>query len=591
MKHLKPSYRVILKYTLLGPLICYLTYFLATRINQLVFSEAQGPYLFIESLGVYALILPIFILSKSHSLFSLFSFTLCLVGIAANNLKMRTLATPIDPSDFHLLNELLNIANGKQKLILTVITALLAYLALRKIKFRTSNFLCAFIWILLLTTAVYQGATYQKFWQNFLGNNLLTPQTAYKYQGFALNLLYASAANVQQTRDYPKFDEIQNIIDEDAILAKSTNTHSLADKEQLDIYYIAAESLNFEENQKNELSPYHQGSGSPYLYVSRLGGGTANSELEALCGIQAQYNEIYFVKGVNSSLPCLPQLLHNQGFNSFAFHANDKAFYNRENTYKQMGFQKFYSQRDYTPKRLQKNMPLFLPDKVFFKKSTEFISEIRAKSKKNFFHLMTLSLHYPFESADIEIRKKQKDLSPQENYTIARGESIQAIFNFTEAIKKSKRNSLIFIFGDHQPTYGTERFTISNDLSRHTIPAMILYKNAEQNNFTPIALKSAHLSSLFYVVDEALKLESPQRSQHSLYELSQNYLVFPENKIVDLRTKDSCYLKQSNRACESILKLESNAHKITDDIFFGKNYFCQLRSCNGSNRRATAQAD
>ena len=89
--------------------------------------------------------------------------------------------------------------------------------------------------------------------------------------------------------------------------------------------------------------------GDSHAMSPEFGGGTANPELEILCGTPTRliFPGIAFATSVRRAIPCLPELLVDAGWTAAAFHPNVPGFWNRAATYPRLGFQRFYSLRDF----------------------------------------------------------------------------------------------------------------------------------------------------------------------------------------------------------------------------------------------------
>ncbi|MNU52574.1 Lipoteichoic acid synthase 2 [compost metagenome] len=86
----------------------------------------------------------------------------------------------------------------------------------------------------------------------------------------------------------------------------------------------------------------------------------------------------------------LPQILKSGGYTTAAFHAYDSSFWNRYTMYKNMGYDHFYSKKDYV---IDEPLGWSLGDKSFFKQSLGFMD----KEKQPFYsYLVTLSSHHPY---------------------------------------------------------------------------------------------------------------------------------------------------------------------------------------------------
>ncbi|MGI6200361.1 MAG: LTA synthase family protein [Christensenellales bacterium] len=93
------------------------------------------------------------------------------------------------------------------------------------------------------------------------------------------------------------------------------------------------------------------------LLVPAYGGGTCNSEFEALTGFSMANlpaGSIPYNQYITQPIACLPRLLGRQGYSTLAVHPFTRDFWHRDEVYGQMGFDRYDSLEqfeDYTPAR------------------------------------------------------------------------------------------------------------------------------------------------------------------------------------------------------------------------------------------------
>ncbi|WP_214846137.1 LTA synthase family protein [Exiguobacterium sp. S90] len=87
----------------------------------------------------------------------------------------------------------------------------------------------------------------------------------------------------------------------------------------------------------------------------------------------------------------LPQLLKDSGYDTAAMHAYDKGFWNRDKVYDNLGFNHFFSNKDYPD---NKEIGMALNDKQFLTKSIEHMETLQ---EPFFSFLVALTSHTPYE--------------------------------------------------------------------------------------------------------------------------------------------------------------------------------------------------
>ncbi|MGT2934901.1 LTA synthase family protein [Streptococcus castoreus] len=177
--------------------------------------------------------------------------------------------------------------------------------------------------------------------------------------------------------------------------------------------------------------------------------------------------------GENTQFATPNILAQNGGYTSAVFHGNVGTFWNRNNAYKQWGYNYFFDS-SYFSKQTDKNSFQYgLNDKYMFKDSIKYLEQMQQPFYTKF---ITVSNHYPYTSL--------KGESSEEGFPLAKtnDETINGYFataNYLDSALKSffdylkatglYDNSIFILYGDH---YG-----ISN--SRNARLASLLNKDPE----------------------------------------------------------------------------------------------------------------
>jgi len=131
----------------------------------------------------------------------------------------------------------------------------------------------------------------------------------------------------------------------------------------------------------------------PRFYHQTAQGRTADAEYLTLCSQHPLAEGAVFFRFPRAPVSCLPRLLALAGYRTEAFHAFDRAFWNRATVYPQLGFARFHS-RDELPQT--EIIGLGLSDRVFFATA---LQRLRALPQPFFAFLVTLSSHHPYPDA------------------------------------------------------------------------------------------------------------------------------------------------------------------------------------------------
>ncbi|WP_404455686.1 LTA synthase family protein [Virgibacillus necropolis] len=164
----------------------------------------------------------------------------------------------------------------------------------------------------------------------------------------------------------------------------------------------------------------------------------------------------------DKKFPSLPRLLKSKGYTTMTFHADDIEFWNRDDLYPALGFEKYYA-RDFFGN--EDVIGIGPSDEVLFEKALPVLEKHHQKRQLFYAHLIGLTSHHPFslpkDKGVLELPDKFSG-----SLTGAYLQSInyvdRAIGDFTEDLKKKGiyDKSIIVIYGDH---FGLQQSAISKE--------------------------------------------------------------------------------------------------------------------------------
>ena len=143
----------------------------------------------------------------------------------------------------------------------------------------------------------------------------------------------------------------------------------------------------------------------------------------------------------------LPELLKDNGYDTAAMHAYDKGFWNRDKMYKNIGFDHFFSNKDYPD---HKQIGMAVNDTTFFKTS---IKHMETLEEPYFAFMVAITSHTPFEIPEEE---RDLDLSGYDDPMLKR--YYQTVYYVDQAVgvmidelkqKGIWEDSLVIFYGDH----------------------------------------------------------------------------------------------------------------------------------------------
>ena len=217
--------------------------------------------------------------------------------------------------------------------------------------------------------------------------------------------------------------------------------------------------VSFNKEVAKNLKQYQSGT----MISPAFGGGTANVEFELLTGFSnfffntsiIPYN-VYF----KHSTPGIVSAFKDSGYAAVALHPNSGDFYNRNNVYNYLGFDKFMDIKSLDQPGAYKG------NYVSDDKLVDDISDVlKEKDGPAFILGITMQNHDPFTSniknygpgRDIEVESDKLDDSEKDvlaNFAQGVYDEDKALGKLIEIAKKNDRPTLLYFFGDHLPRLG-----------------------------------------------------------------------------------------------------------------------------------------
>ena len=193
------------------------------------------------------------------------------------------------------------------------------------------------------------------------------------------------------------------------------------------------------------------------LYASVFGGGTCNTEFEALTGNSMAFlgtGAYPYTENVTGPLFSLASYFSGSGYKTEAFHANNATNWNRNRVYPYLGFDVFHDIKDYpefTDETYLHSHPADTADYLYMESMDEDIERPR------FFFDVTMQNHSDYEHFE-DVKEDETVKENGENlYIDARvylslvKASDDATKQLVEHYRDSDEPTMIILFGDHQP--------------------------------------------------------------------------------------------------------------------------------------------
>jgi lipoteichoic acid synthase len=151
------------------------------------------------------------------------------------------------------------------------------------------------------------------------------------------------------------------------------------------------------------------------------------------------------------TLPSLPRVLKESGYQTATFHTNDVQFWNRKELYQALGFDRYYDSKFFGH---EDTVFFGASDEVLYDKTADELMKMNQNGKPFYSQIITMSSHHPF---NIPARKIRFQLPERYQATLV-GDYIQAQkyadYSLGLFLDKLKKNglwdkSVIMIYGDH----------------------------------------------------------------------------------------------------------------------------------------------
>ncbi len=159
-----------------------------------------------------------------------------------------------------------------------------------------------------------------------------------------------------------------------------------------------------------------------------------------------------------------PQILRQHGnYTSAVFHGNVGTFWNRDDVYKNLGYNYFFDQNYFSHDK-NDHIGYGIKDKILFAESIKYLERMQQPFYTKF---ITVTNHTPFDmdEEDLDPTFKTSDTSDKSinNYFETAHYLDQSIREFFDYLKKSCliKNTMVVIYGDHYGLTNSENETLA----------------------------------------------------------------------------------------------------------------------------------
>lgn len=208
----------------------------------------------------------------------------------------------------------------------------------------------------------------------------------------------------------------------------------------------------------------------PNFYHQTAQGKTSDAEFMIDNSLYPLAGGSVFVRKPENKFLSLPLTLKKEGYTTTSFHGNDRQFWNREEMYQTLGYDRFYSKKDYDVTE-DNSINYGLKDIPFFKQSIPYLQELSEPYSAKF---LTLTNHFPYllEEEDTFISLPQTSKGVVNRYFATVRYEDEAIKTFFEGLKEEGlyEDSIFVLYGDHYGLSETYNDAIGEYLGKEIGP-------------------------------------------------------------------------------------------------------------------------
>ncbi|MBN2981786.1 LTA synthase family protein [Cohnella algarum] len=198
----------------------------------------------------------------------------------------------------------------------------------------------------------------------------------------------------------------------------------------------------------------------PRFYQQVGQGNTSDSEFVVNTSLYVPKHDAATMVYSNKQLPSMPKIFGANGYQTATFHTNDVQFWNRNNLYKALGWQKYYDDDFFG----NDDIVMFgASDEILYQKTAPELLKMQQSGKPFYVQILSMSGHHPF---NLPKRKNNMKL-PQRfentlvgDYIRAQNYADKALGQFIDELKRNGvwDNSVVVVYGDH---LGLPKYTLN----------------------------------------------------------------------------------------------------------------------------------
>ena len=306
------------------------------------------------------------------------------------------------------------------------------------------------------------------------------------------------------------------------------------------------------------------------FYAQESVGNSSDSEFTSLSSLLPSSSGTVFMNYFDRNYETILTLLKEKNYYTFSMHGNNGNAWNRNVTYKYLGYDNFYYYtKDYV---IDEEIGLGLSDKSFFKQSVDIISNIDSEHENWYGTLVMLTNHTPFSDIpnysdySVDIITDEIDEETGETITIPwlegtkMGNYLKSVHYADEAIgelinhleeKDLLDDIVIVLYGDHdcklkqsefRKLYDSEYYesilinpentvgTIDNftyEINRK-VPFFIWSKDTKKSKYTKEVTEVMGMIDIMPTLANMLGVKPKYALGNDMFNIDENIVVFPD---------------------------------------------------------------
>lgn len=222
------------------------------------------------------------------------------------------------------------------------------------------------------------------------------------------------------------------------------------------------------------------------MKVPTFGGGTIRTEFEVLTGMPMEAfpdAQFPYVSLVRDRIPGLVSLVKQQGYRAVAIHGNAGSFWNRQNAYKAIGFDRFITENQFPPGAERNGR--WISDSAM---TDRILAELHSDPPVMVFAI-SIEAHGPYadqrfahaaqrDAVQVPTKLEASQALELRNYLYHANRADAEFGRLLEALKHRPRPTVLLFFGDHLPgllgTFRALGFEDGKEATRQHVPWVLL---------------------------------------------------------------------------------------------------------------------